>query len=59
MQDFMRTVYRQMRLASSFEIVNHAEHAADCLHRWRGLVALGEGEVSVARWRRPPPWRCG
>jgi ATP-binding cassette subfamily B multidrug efflux pump len=48
MQDFMRTVYRQMRLASSFEIVNHtlsmlliACTAGAALWRW------SEGEVSI------------
>ena len=60
MQDFMRTVYRQMRLASSLRssitlsMLLIACTAGAALWRW------SEGEVK--HWRgggRPPPWRCG
>ena len=61
MQEFLVTVYAQMRLVSGFEMINHLLGiSADPGHRRRHAVAVDAGPRSAsARWPRPRRWRCG
>jgi ATP-binding cassette subfamily B multidrug efflux pump len=61
MAEFLSTVYRQMRMVTGFEIVNHVLSMV-LIAGTGGAHAAGFGPGArwgSARWRRRPRWGCG